>query len=95
MIDIDAPGPAPNHRPERACRLTAREVRIASLLAAGASTAQVAGELLTSPHTVAAQLGGMLRKTGAANRTELIARLYAVGVLVPGHWPPLGESDTA
>jgi len=70
-------------------RLTRRETRIISLLAAGASTSRVAQDLYISPHTVAAHLSNMLRRAGAANRTELIARLYAGGILAQGAWPPI------
>jgi DNA-binding CsgD family transcriptional regulator len=69
--------------------LTGREIRIASLVAAGASNRRIAIDLGISPHTVAAHLCNMLRRTGASNRTEMIARLYALGVLVQGTWPPL------
>jgi DNA-binding CsgD family transcriptional regulator len=78
--------------------LTGREIRIASLVAAGASNRRIAKDLCISPHTVAAHLCNMLRRTGASNRTELIARLYARGVLVQGAWPPLpadGQQHTA
>lgn len=30
---------------------------------------------------------------GAANRTELVARAYALGVLAPGVWPPTPASS--
>lgn len=69
--------------------LTGREILLASLIAAGASNRRIAKDLCISPHTVAAHLCNMLRRTGASNRTELIARLYAQGVLVQGTWPPL------
>ncbi|MFB9392258.1 response regulator transcription factor [Streptomyces coeruleoprunus] len=69
--------------------LTVREIRIASLVAAGASNRRIANDLCISPHTVAAHLCNMLRRTGASNRTEMIARLYARGLLVQGTWPPL------
>jgi DNA-binding CsgD family transcriptional regulator len=68
--------------------LTTRELDIATLLALGASTREIAHDLLVSPHTVAAQLAHMLRKVSVANRTELVARLYAEGVLSQGAWPP-------
>lgn len=29
----------------------------------------------------------------AANRTELVARAYALGVLTPGVWPPVPVTD--
>ncbi|EST38808.1 hypothetical protein N566_05520 [Streptomycetaceae bacterium MP113-05] len=58
-------------------------------MASGASNRRIAKELSISPHTVAAHLCNMLRRTGTANRTELIARLYARGLLLQGAWPPV------
>ncbi|PZT78113.1 hypothetical protein DNK56_29915 [Streptomyces sp. AC1-42W] len=66
---------------------------IASLVAAGSSNRDIAEALCISPHTVAAHLCNMLRRTGASNRTEMIARLYAQGVLVQGSWPPLPAGE--
>ncbi|MGW2857829.1 hypothetical protein ACWDAZ_40545, partial [Streptomyces sp. NPDC001215] len=37
---------------------------------------------------VAYHLRRLSERWGAANRTELVARAYALGVLVPGAWPP-------
>lgn len=83
------------HIPSGTVRLTRRELRIASLMATGASNRQVAEDLFISPHTVAAHLGNMLRRVGASNRTELIARLYSMGVLRQGAWPPLPSDGPA
>lgn len=67
---------------------TRREVEIILLLAAGSDTDTVATSLRMSPHTATHHLGNMLKKSGSSNRTELIARAYAAGVLVTGLWPP-------
>jgi DNA-binding CsgD family transcriptional regulator len=69
-------------------KLTSRELEVAELLAQGLSTETAAGVLSLSHHTVTAHLGKMLRNLNAHNRTELIARLYAYGVLASGEWPP-------
>jgi DNA-binding CsgD family transcriptional regulator len=69
-------------------KLTARELDVAELLAQGLSTGTVAGVLSLSHHTVTAHLGKMLRNLNSHNRTELVARLYAYGVLASGEWPP-------
>jgi hypothetical protein len=58
------------------------------VLAAGSSTDQAAAILHMSSHTITHHLGDMLRRTGAGNRTELVARAYATGILSPGTWPP-------
>jgi DNA-binding CsgD family transcriptional regulator len=67
---------------------TMREVEIMLLVAAGSDTDKVASALCMSPHTATHHLGNMLRRSGSSNRTELIARAYASGILVPGLWPP-------
>jgi DNA-binding NarL/FixJ family response regulator len=68
--------------------LTSRQVDVLCLLAGGASTDQAGQALHMSSHTIAHHLRDMLRRSGAANRTELVAMAYASGVLDPGHWPP-------
>ncbi|MFF8726697.1 LuxR C-terminal-related transcriptional regulator [Streptomyces sp. NPDC015171] len=71
--------------PERA---TAVERQVLALLAGGATTARVARELGLSRDGVTYHLRRLSARWGAANRTELVARAYAVGVLAPGVWPP-------
>ncbi len=50
--------------------LSWREVDILRLVAAGLSNQQIGHELSISGHTVANHVRSILRKTGAANRTE-------------------------
>jgi DNA-binding CsgD family transcriptional regulator len=72
---------------------TSREAEILALLAAGLSTDEVGRELHISAHTVTHHIGKMLDRVEASNRTELVARGYALGVLRPQDWPPrAGES---
>jgi DNA-binding CsgD family transcriptional regulator len=73
-------------------KLTTRELDIAELLAQGLSTDMMAGKLSLSHHTITAHLGKMLRRLNAQNRTELVARLYAYGVLASGEWPPRADA---
>ncbi|MFE9450914.1 PAS domain-containing protein [Streptomyces sp. NPDC006739] len=74
-----APRPAP---------VTPVEGRVLALLAGGATTARAARELGLSTDGVTYHLRRLSARWGAANRTELVARAYALGVLVPGVWPP-------
>jgi DNA-binding NarL/FixJ family response regulator len=55
--------------------LTPGELRIARLVAAGATNRQTAAWLHISPKTVEAHLTHMYRKTGARSRTELACRM--------------------
>ncbi|MFJ9817627.1 PAS domain S-box protein [Streptomyces sp. NPDC101151] len=77
----------PRREPEPA-PVTPVEGRVLALLAGGATTARAARELGLSRDGVAYHLRRLSARWGAANRTELVARGYALGVLVPGVWPP-------
>lgn len=69
-------------------RVTAMEARILALLAGGAATARTARETGLTTDGVTYHLRRLSARWGAANRTELVARAYALGVLAPGVWPP-------
>ena len=56
-------------------RLSAREVEVLRLIAAGRSNPQIADELVISLNTVQRHVSNILGKTGLANRTE--AAIYA------------------
>ncbi|MEU2436103.1 PAS domain-containing protein [Streptomyces rubradiris] len=78
------PGPAPTTEVER---------QVLALLAGGATTARAARELGLSRDGVAYHLRRLSARWGAANRTELVARAYALGVLLPGVWPPRARPE--
>ncbi|GAB2886359.1 hypothetical protein GCM10027074_63510 [Streptomyces deserti] len=69
-------------------RVTPMEARILALLAGGATTARAARETGLTTDGVTYHLRRLSARWGAANRTELVARAYALGVLTPGVWPP-------
>jgi DNA-binding CsgD family transcriptional regulator/tetratricopeptide (TPR) repeat protein len=56
--------------------LTGREVEVLRLVAAGLSNRGIGEELSISGHTVANHIRSILRKTGAANRTEATGYAY-------------------
>jgi DNA-binding CsgD family transcriptional regulator len=56
--------------------LSWREVEILRLVAAGLSNQEIGDELSISGHTVANHIRSILRKTGAANRTEATGYAY-------------------
>jgi DNA-binding CsgD family transcriptional regulator len=70
---------------------TGAEARVLELVADGLSTAQIAARLWVTSSTVTFHIGNLLRKMGADNRTGLVARAYALGVLRSGVWPPRVE----
>ncbi|MFM9443013.1 PAS domain-containing protein [Streptomyces acidiscabies] len=71
--------------------VTPVEARILALLAGGATTARAARETGLTPDGVSYHLRRLSARWGAANRTELVARAYAEGVLATGVWPPVGR----
>ncbi|MFJ4535539.1 helix-turn-helix transcriptional regulator [Streptomyces tibetensis] len=88
MLRVDperAPSPA---GPAEQARVTPTEAHILSLLAAGATTARASRETGLTVDGVTYHLRRMSSRWGASNRTELVARAYALGVLTPGVWPP-------
>jgi ATP/maltotriose-dependent transcriptional regulator MalT len=61
--------------------LSARELDVLGLLAAGKSNQQIADELVVVRDTVKKHVGHILDKLGAANRTQAVARARALGLL--------------
>ncbi|MFG2356358.1 PAS domain-containing protein [Streptomyces sp. NPDC048521] len=68
--------------------LTATQVRILALLAAGRSNADIGGTLHLSRQTVDYHLSRLRDLLGAATRPALVARAYVLGILSPQAWPP-------
>ena len=62
-------------------RLTARELEVLGLLAAGRSNQAIAGELVVTLDTVKKHVTHVLEKLGAANRTEAVTRARQLGLI--------------
>ncbi|WP_306320140.1 MULTISPECIES: PAS domain-containing protein [unclassified Streptomyces] len=84
----DVAAPVSERPPSAATAPHPQEARILALLAAGATTARAARETGLTTDGVTYHLRQLSRRWGASNRTELVARAYAEGVLVAGVWPP-------
>ncbi len=56
--------------------VTPREREVLELVAAGSSTAQIAGRLGVSPRTVQKHVENLLRKLEAGDRAELVSQAY-------------------
>ncbi len=61
--------------------LSARELQVLTLLAAGKSNQEIADELVVVRDTVKKHVGHILDKLGAANRTQAVARARALRLL--------------
>ncbi|MGW4910582.1 PAS domain S-box protein [Streptomyces sp. NPDC004270] len=85
MLRVDGERGTPAAEP---AKVTPVEGRVLALLARGAGTAQAARELGLTKDGVTYHLRRLSARWSAANRTELVARAYTLGVLTPGAWPP-------
>jgi DNA-binding NarL/FixJ family response regulator len=64
--------------------LTARELEILRLVAAGFTNSEIAARLVMSPLTAKSHLSRILTKLGARDRTQLVIMAYESGLVVPG-----------
>ncbi|MCC9307386.1 PAS domain-containing protein [Kitasatospora sp. RB6PN24] len=69
-------------------RVSRIEARILAAAARGATTAQTAKEVGLTVDGVNYHLTRLTRRWRVPNRTALVARAYATGVLAPDSWPP-------
>jgi DNA-binding CsgD family transcriptional regulator len=65
--------------PGRLATLTARELEVLHLMSEGASNAAIGAALVISQGTVKSHVRHILRKLGAANRTEAVSLFLATG----------------
>jgi DNA-binding NarL/FixJ family response regulator len=72
---------AKNGHSER-LRLTEREEEVLMLLAQGTRQKEIALELSISPKTVGTHIQNLFGKLGVHSRAELVARAYALGIVV-------------
>ncbi|WP_349294469.1 LuxR C-terminal-related transcriptional regulator [Baekduia alba] len=69
--------------PGRLTTLTARELEVLHLMSEGASNAAIGSSLVISQATVKSHVRHILRKLGAANRTEAVSLFLATGARRP------------
>jgi LuxR family maltose regulon positive regulatory protein len=61
--------------------LSARELEVLQLVAAGFTNQEIAGQLVVSLNTVKKHTSNLFGKLGAANRTQAIAVARQIGLL--------------
>jgi DNA-binding NarL/FixJ family response regulator len=76
--------PDPATAPAELDQLTARELEILRLVAAGLSNAEMASRLVISPLTVKTHVGRILAKLGCHDRAQLVTLAYETGLVTPG-----------
>ncbi|MFJ9844074.1 LuxR C-terminal-related transcriptional regulator [Kitasatospora sp. NPDC101155] len=86
-LDEPAVRPAPP-APDPSAAVRPIEARILAAAARGATTARIAKEIGLTADGVNYHLARLTRRWQLPNRTALVARAYALGVLTPGAWPP-------
>jgi DNA-binding NarL/FixJ family response regulator len=84
VFRVRLPEPAP---PEAQCNLTARELEILRMMAAGATNSAVAANLWVTEQTVKFHLSNVYRKLGVANRTEASHYAHTHGLIKPTEAP--------
>ncbi|MFJ6378589.1 helix-turn-helix transcriptional regulator [Kitasatospora sp. NPDC092039] len=90
LLSLNAAEPAGEAAPPPGPRAGASpvEARILAAAARGDTTAQIAREIGVTADGVNYHLARLSRRWRVPNRTALVARAYATGVLLPGSWPP-------
>jgi DNA-binding NarL/FixJ family response regulator len=66
--------------PERLEALTERERDVVRLAASGLSNAEIAAELIISPHTAKTHINRAMTKLGARDRAQLVIAAYETGL---------------
>ena len=69
--------------PATAFGLTARELEVLELVAAGRSNREIAGELFISAKTASVHVSNILAKLGVGSRGEAAATAYRLGLFDP------------
>ncbi|BCJ50224.1 hypothetical protein Asp14428_16990 [Actinoplanes sp. NBRC 14428] len=74
--------------PDETFTMPVLTARVLEGIAAGLSTADIGAELHLTVRGVEYHVSSLLRRTSSTNRAGLVGRAHALGILLPGSWPP-------
>jgi len=83
-VEVVQPAPTVTERSRLTGPLSPREMEVASLVADGATNAQVAGSLFISERTVESHLASIFNKLGVDSRLQVARWIAASQVTSPG-----------
>ena len=81
LAELDAAAPEPRAARPTAAALTGREHEVLTLISAGRTNRQIAGQLYISEKTVSVHVSNILGKLGARSRTEAAALARHAGIV--------------